>query len=422
MRANSFTIILVLALLALGAGGYWVYQHVERYEEPAAARYSRKALRDPFLAADYLLRELGTVPMRDPLLKQLDKLPPQGSVILTTPSNLITEKQAKALTRWLRKGGHLIAIAGSDSDVHADPLLGPYGIRRDFKFVFGNDTDDDSKKSEKLSDQLREINRQIQSGKKIEDIAEDERADVTSVLLEDNGAPLSIAFDRNHSLKHAAFGNCGCDEKSAKPFYWADQHGRVHFAQFDVGDGLLTVVSDLDFLTSSQIGKHDHALALQQFTDTKHGVSLIADVDMPPLTQLLWQWARELIVAIAVLIAAWVWAHARRFGPVRDPQSQIRRSLAEHIRASATWLWRHHHADALLDAARRQVLQRARQRFADFDTQEKPQQLELLGAYSALDRNALQLALFDAAPRDAQAFSDAVATLQTLQLQLTKPQ
>src|SRR6218665_3901254 len=177
MRANSFTIILVLALLALGAGGYWVYQHVERYEEPAAARYSRKALRDPFLAADYLLRELGTVPARDPLLKQLDKLPPQGSVILTTPSNLITEKQAAALTRWLRKDGHLLVIAGSDSDVHADPLLAPYGIRRDFKFVFGNDSGDDSNKAEKLSEQLREINRKIQSGKKIEDIAEDERAD-----------------------------------------------------------------------------------------------------------------------------------------------------------------------------------------------------------------------------------------------------
>ena len=430
MRANSFTIMLVLALLALAAGGYWIYQHIERYEEPAAARYSRKALRDPLLAADYLLRELGTVPARDSLLKQLDKLPPKGSVILTTPSNLITEKQASALTRWLHKGGHLIVIAGSDSDVHGDPLLRPYGIRRDFEFVFanerGNDTSDDSKKPEKLSEQLRELNRQIQSGKKIENIAEDELADVTPVLLEDNGAPLTIVFDRNHSLKHEAFGNSEGDDSRHEgmpaPFYWADQHGRVHFAQFDVGDGLLTVVSDLDFLTSPQIGKHDHALALQQLTDTKHGVSLIADVDMPPLTQLLWQWARELIIAIAALIAAWVWAHARRFGPVRDPQSQIRRSLAEHIRASATWLWRHHHADVLLDAARRQVLQRARQRFADFDAQEKPQQLELLGAYSALDRSALQLALFDPAPRDAQAFSDAIATLQALQLQLTKPQ
>src|SRR5690606_39111861 len=233
-------------------------------------------------------------------------------------------------------------------------------------------------------------------------IAKGERGDATAVQLDDDARPLTLAFDRNYSLQHAAFD--GDDDVKTAPFYWADANGRVHFAQFEVGSGLLTVVSDLDIWQSAHIGEHDHALALAQLTDTASGVSLIGDVEVPGLPTLLWQWARELIIALALVIAAWAWARARRFGPIRDPQPQVRRSLAEHIHASATWLWRRGHAQVLLDAARGDVLRRLHRQFPDLEQNDDDARLTLLQHEAGVGIEPLRRALLEPAPRDAQRF------------------
>jgi hypothetical protein len=443
---SALTVAVALLLLLLGAGGYWLYQNVESYEEKGALKFSAKALRDPYLAADYFLRELGSPPRRDGLSQQLDRLPANGTVILTTPSNLLSEKQAAALLQWLDAGGHLIVVAGNagENTRHVDPLLGTFGISREYRFfpVGADDAKKDDAEpqhktepqtdEEKLSKQLRKLNREIDSGK-VKDLINDKEAptDLTDVVLEDNAKPLKLAFDPHTRLQHRAFEHAEAaddeDDQQPSPFYWAEANGRVHFAQFEAGAGLLTVVSDLDFWTSAQIGKHDHALALTQLVGVERDTALISDADMPPLAEILWAWAAELWLGGLLVVVMWVWYRARRFGPIADPQLQIRRSLAEHILASATYLWRGGNSDALLVAARDTVLQRARQIFAEFSALDSDQQIALLHSQTGIDATAIRRALFDAEgrgtpTRDAQTFRDSVGVLQQLHLQLTNHQ
>ena len=333
MRAST-GIVLALLLALCAALGYWLHQNIESYDAASPVRFSAKALRDPYLAAQYFLQDFGTPVYRDSLQKQLNTLPKNGSVVLTTPSNLLTERQAAALRHWMQHGGHLLVIAGSDSPASPDPLLRPFGVRRKFTFSWpgkisadktrnGKSNVGDATRVKKLSERLRELNRQIEIGTEPKKINRIDSGDLTEVTLEGSKSPLHIRFDPNFQLQHKSFTDDRTDHSPAiQPFYRADFGGRVHLAQFEVGQGLLTVVSDMEFLTSSEIGRYDHALALSQLVDTRRGISLVSDVDMPALPKLLWQWAREPIIAAIVALLVGVWFRARRFGPVSDPQLQ----------------------------------------------------------------------------------------------------
>jgi len=339
----------------------------------------------------------------------------------------------------MQHGGHLLITAGSDSGTSPDPLLRQFGISRKFDFFWSGKNgaeksetdknaekdkkkksplDDDESDSKKFSERLRELNKQIESRALLNGDKNTEQADLTLIELEHNDAAIAVHFDPSFQLEHPAFTSETDPAHKPEPLYWAKHENRVHFAQFNVDKGLLTVVSDLDFWTSKEIGKHEHAELLAQLVDMRHGISLISDVDMPPLPKLIWSWARELVVAIAVWMFFGVWYYARRFGPIADPQLQIRRALSEHIVASAMYLWRSGNTDELLAAPRRTVLQRAQQLFAEFDALTTQQQAALLHSQTGLNEHAIRQALFFKPSArqqyDHTRFRDAVSTLQQI--------
>jgi len=433
MRANSTTALLALFLLLCGWLGYWVYANTEWVEEKDATLYSARALRDPFLAADYFLAQLrqeksGDKPARDNLQQQLAKLPVDGTVILTVPTSLLTDKQAAVLTQWLEDGGHLIVIAGENEKESPDPLLKSFGVSRHYESHWlqdiekesrSGDDNDANKDDEKLSDRLRQFNKKVEEGKiSLEDV-DDIQGDKTDLRLEGSELPFTVMFNADYTLEQPHISGDAEAKDFPEPLYWAAHEERVHFLQFEHGEGLLTVVSDMDFWTSKEIGKFDHALVLRELTGEIHGVSLIADADMPALPKLLWQWARELIIAALVLLLCWAWRRARRFGPVADTQVQVRRSLREHILASAAYLWRGGYAESLLAATRQQVHRAALQHFPEYGAIESTQRCALLHSASGFGEDAIYRALFVAPGRHAAEFRDHVSLLQRLQQLLT---
>jgi len=430
MRANSTSVLIALFLLLCGWLGYWVYTHTEWVEEKNPALYSARALRDLFLAADYFLTELrrgkgGDKPNRDNLQQQLTKLSARGTVILTVPTSLLTDKQAAVLTQWLDEGGHLIAIAGENAKDNPDPLLKNFGVSRRYESHWLQDIEkeaksDGDKDDEKLSDRLRELNKKVEEGKiSLDDPAEAE-GDRTELRLEGSELPFTVNFNADYTLDQPHISGDDKAKDYPEPLYWAAHEERVHYIQFEHGDGLLTIVSDMDFWTSKEIGKFDHALLLHQLTGDKNGISLIADADMPALPKLLWHWARELIVASLLLIVCWIWRRARRFGPIGDAQVQVRRSLREHILASSAYLWRGGNAEPLLAAARQQVHRAAQQHFPEYGALESTQRCALLHSASGFGEDAIYRALFVAPGRNAGEFRDHVNLLQRLQQLLTR--
>lgn len=63
------------------------------------------------------------------------------------------------------------------------------------------------------------------------------------------------------------------------------------------------------------------------------------------------------VLPLALLLAGLLWAASQRLGPLLPEPAPVRRSLREHVAASAAHLWRHGRGIVLYDAAHRALLQ-----------------------------------------------------------------
>jgi hypothetical protein len=114
----------------------------------------------------------------------------------------------------------------------------------------------------------------------------------------------------------------------------------AHLLQFDIGQGKVTVLSDLVIFTNDQIGEHDHALFLARLANDLPHVWLLYSSDMPSLIQLLWRHATALMISLCTLFVLLMWSLTQRSGPLLENRHEIRRNLMEHLTAVGHYLWR----------------------------------------------------------------------------------
>ena len=89
-----------------------------------------------------------------------------------------------------------------------------------------------------------------------------------------------------------------------------------------------------------------------------------------PVRLSLWGFLKEhaaaVLVAGAVLLAAWLWRIAPRFGPIAPDPEPARRRLLDHLRASGRFQWSAGGAATLAEAAREAALRRVARAQPDF--------------------------------------------------------
>ncbi len=143
----------------------------------------------------------------------------------------------------------------------------------------------------------------------------------------------------------------------------ADANG-VHLVHRALGEGAITVLSDLDFLHNDALCTHAHAAALWHLVNRVHEpparVWLAHTEAYPALPLLLWQHAWAALAALMLLAAAGAWHAGARFGPLRPPPDHVRRELRQHLEASAYVYWRQGDHARLLRALQWAVDRRAR--------------------------------------------------------------
>jgi hypothetical protein len=144
----------------------------------------------------------------------------------------------------------------------------------------------------------------------------------------------------------------------------------------------------------------------------------VAGEDAPGLLTLLARNAWMVLVSLGVLIAIWLWKSGARFGPMLPERSRDVRDFAEHVAASAEFLWRHAAANVLL-AAPRTELRRRIQLFRPDLAELEPAALEReLAQIGALDVDAVHEALHLENTRHAHQFTRVVRNLATLRQKL----
>jgi hypothetical protein len=365
-----------LALILSAMSVLWFLGNFERRPVEVEDGLSAAALRNRFLAAERFLRRLDipaeAVAGRD----RLRELPPAGDVLVVAGLGPLNAQRREDLHRWLSAGGHLLVAAaaqweGSDDvDDHPDDFLASYGVR------------------------LRELDSAPLLGR-----VEGE------VDFEGFEQPLKVEFRARTYLEDAEGAATGS----------VAGEGQYRLLQYDVGEGMLTVASDLDFLGNARIGEGDHALllALLASPGPDGKVWLLYDTDMPWLGALLWRSAPYALVSALCLVACLLWALSGRLGPLLPAPEPGRRDLLAHLDAGAHFLWRHGRGSRLTRVTRERVEQEWLRRHPVLRGLAKPERAAWIAARTDLAAVAVERALYPPAVDEADLVAD-TALLQRL--------
>jgi len=356
--------VLVLALLlsALVSQMRWRSEVVDQ-------GYQGEAQRNPFYLAERLLIALEREADSYRLLPPVARLGAADSLLMNTATNTLSDFQTRELLDWVEAGGHLITgVQGqysAQTASHQDYLLDELGVR------VSADGQDQPTVATQLAEQ--------QLGKRIRFSGE----------------------LRLHST----------DERVL--FRLSTEQGAL-LLQFGIGEGLVSLLCDLSMLRNDALPLADHGVFLWDLMgrqDSPGKVWLQYSQQVPSLMAVLVQRAWMPLVGLGVLLAAWVWQRARRFGPVLDSPPLARRSLLEHLRASGRFLHQRRLAVVLIRAARRRCQQRLMRRIADWRQLSNVHQAQRAAALAQLPVEQVRDALHNDQPDD---FFTTVKTLNKL--------
>lgn len=380
MKLRVVLLTLLAAAIVGGVVAWWRHTY-ERVDEWVDLPRTGEAATDPLYALRLSLRAQGfdVRPARrlDPAALGLG---PRDTVVYDGDPRRLSAEQVDAVLRWLRGGGRLV-IATPPPDVAADALQSTRRLR------MGRDP--------------RHL-----------DVPLLDRLGVHARLQPPVCLPLVL--ERKDPHREFCAGR-RFDAPANALARWGDGQGDV-YARIAVpgGRGRVDVLAELDFITTDKLREPTHAgLARPLFAglDRRGTVHLVHATNVPSLWMLLLREGWRVWIPLVLLLAGWLWARMRRFGPLQPAPDDARRSLLEHVAASGEHQWRYRQGDALHAAMREAFLARLRRRdpqAAALDGDARVQRLvERLGLPAAHVRDALT----PPDPRDGRALFARIATL-----------
>lgn len=376
MRAKNLLISIGVLLFFAGAIGLFLL-YFEPVEEEVTSDYSPAAQHNPFLAAERFMDKLdydvSTSRDRNELDKVLDS--DEYDVIITSYSHLFEKPDRRErLMNWMRAGGHLILEVRtndtSDDVATERPFLNQFGISPISKNPLFENYDD------------------IQ----------------TSVQIYQNGTVFQASFLARHSLQVTS------DEVTVRS---GDKNG-THLVEFDVGEGILTVLSDMELWRNRKIGQLDHAALLAEVLGKSPGrIWLLYYISMPSLMEILWRDASWVVISFIAFLVFFLWSLNNRFGPFITYVKRQRRSLVEHITAAGLFDWRFNQGATLLEGVRGDLLQHIESRHPSWDKKTDSEKVAWICEKTKIPEPQINHALHG----DCQThmmFLHAISTLQTL--------
>lgn len=302
MRRVGVIALLVLIAVLSAVLGLWLYQNLEQRRVEVYIGYGTAAQRNPLYMAEIFLTRLG---VKAKSIRSLDQLPnplaPADTLVMTLPTYILSAAEVQRLLDWVQEGGHWIANVQRDYYPKLDPQEKP------------------PQRGDHLLSRL-----QVHSatGKELENLP---------IQLDPSQPPFTVSFDNQRRLND------------------------VRLLAIPMGRGRVTLLPTITPLTNRRLTEYDHADFLAALAHHNRGrgtVWLQYQTLAPSLLQLFWEYAWMPLLGLLLTLWALLWRCSRRFGPLITPQPIAQRRLAEHLRASSHFLWRHEAGALLLQAAR----------------------------------------------------------------------
>lgn len=436
---------------------YLFFALFEPYQKEIDTGWSEAAYRNPFLAAQHYLAAQGVVSHSLDTLRQETDLEAIDTLYIEDSNAVLSPQQVDVLMTWMREGGHVIITAHHHEEGSSAPLLDALQLsvtKCDCKkstetaaetaseevsenannsaHEASDPLDSRSEKPEQDSDKksdkpYRPITQWLRNLHEDENNADDLQASapvidparLTRLHFDQVAETVIVHFSTRWSLDHPYL-YTEDDEKftAAKPFYWAGSEWGIHFMQFQIGDGLMTVLTDDSIWTSDNIGDHDHAYLLSILTDGSRQLYFLARNQMPSLFTLLWQHGKEIVIASTCWLILWLLHRGRRFLPPLDIDSTSRRSVAEHVQAVAYFLWHRRAVDKLLQTQRDEIQLRANMQVSGYSTLSAAQKIEALAKHCGLSAQAVGWAISSDEISNEDQFTEQVQLLQKIRTKL----
>ena len=329
MSRTGWIVTIVLAALAGGIVWWWNATFVRAPAKVWVGASGEARLR-PFLAAERFAIRMGLRAMELRTLPELEPLVANSVLLMPSHRQSLDPQRIERIVNWVQQGGHLVAEA--EAFGVPDPLFDQLAVRRaDAKW---------------------------------------------------NNEPLAVSLG-DATLKVLLRGNVGLEPPTGRLLARAASGDSIRLASFSRGRGVVTVTSSLDFARNALIGQNDHAEFLWRLMQTTPATQLAVYVQ--PVRLSLWGFLKDnalaVLIAGGVLLVAWLWRIAPRFGPVAPDLPPARRRLLDHLRASGRYYWALDHRERLLIAARDAVLRRVlreQPEFAGAKPQERAARLAAL--------------------------------------------
>ena len=364
-------VIPVMALGVVALGAAWFLSTFERVPSKEWIGPAAEARRDPFLAAGRFAERMGLPSHRIRVLTELDRLPPDGVLLLPARRQAIDPRRLRKLVDWVEAGGHLLAEA--EQPGVSDPLLDELGVKR-------------------------------------------------RSSAKDSEAP-TVHTAQGRRLKVSFFGRTVLQPpQDAKVVFSAGGTGSTVIASMEVGRGVLTVAGSLAFARNSFIGTDDNADFLWYLLDLAPARSLHLFVRQERLS--LWGFLRQhatpVLLAAAALLALWLWRIGPRFGPVLPDAPPDRRRLLDHLRASGRYYWARGLRPRLVFAARDAALRHLARAHPDFADSPLEARASQLAALVSISTDEAERFMRTAGPASAAEFVELMHTAQRIHSALEK--
>ena len=349
-----------LAFLLLGGLLVYLSGKLQPYETTIEHGPAPEVRQDPYLAAQLFLVNQGRTVTRS---EGFVGVPAKGEVLLLLGErSAMTPLQAQRILQWAKDGGHLVFVAerlwDEDSARSGDLLLDALKLQQ--HLTTDHLPADEAARAIGVKDQPQ----------------------LTRLYLENENAPVYLAFDTDYHLYDA-------DQRAHA---WANSAGATHMLQLQHGEGLVTALTDGWIWQNDRIKEYDHAWLLWYLTQDR-AVTLTYHGEYDGLGTQLLRHFPEALASLALMLLLAIWHFAQRQGPPLPVPGHARRQLEEHLRASASFLYRHAGPHQLLSMLQLDIQRRARQRHPGFEELAVAEQCRVLAMLSRLPLSTIEQVL-----------------------------
>lgn len=360
-----------LLVFVLGFGGYSIYTNLEKVESKEFISFEGEARDNPLLAARIFLNRMGLEAEMKDGLHSLAELPSvDTTLIISAKRSSLSKEKIEGVYKWVERGGHLITQATNDSE-----------------FVDFFEMDDE-KGDYSIGDKLQAI-------LEVETASWETLSEGDQQHIYIKGAKKRLELDIGNFLPIYADDEFLDDDELIT--LKVDGEAFVFILRRKIGNGMITLVSDLSIIDNRDIRNADHAEVLWQLVNVNNvprNIWLIANDELPALWEILWKHASALVMSLILLLLTWLYAASHRFGPLIPNVTEDRRSLLEHIQASGNFYWQHQQKQTLIDSSRAALETRLNVVYPSWQQLSKEEKIRHLSARFGIPQDAAHKLLF----------------------------